>query len=577
MAEHAAGDDRAKNDNLNEGGGGGDACSTVPLVRHSSFFDYSHVEDPEHGTSTIMVATFNLIATIVGGGVLSVPYAFSKCGGVVWGILWMGLAALITDQSCLMLCWCARPEHHHQSDNPFLLSSYGQVGKAAFGPVLEVVISALLFVFLIFVLVAYMVLAKDIWTPIFLAIFNPDKHLHTTQQESDKYWAPYVLLGIVVFMSPFFIQRTLYALRFNCYIGFFSVSILCLALCHHALFPRLETETSAATTENNNTPLTNMFGSYDFWFRPADSIQDVATAFPILMLSLMCHFNVNPIQKALKQPTPQRIQYVMHIAVLGCAILVIFFGVGGYAYVLVNPHTSPIVQGNILLNCEEQEALVGFDWFLFVGRAGCGITIMLAMAIMILPCRDSLLEVVDIAVYHHESRRQHGHQEKQTSASGGAEETAAMIVSEDSPLLLTVTTFHDSHSHAEQRISILQPPSLSESKLVHYLTTFLIVLICYLCAVRVPGVAIVWSLCGSSMAFSIAFILPAACYLEIMYNRQQQQRRQPREDDPDHDENEDEDVRRIMQSPSKIFAWALLIFSILGAIVCTAQTIQSML
>lgn len=63
--------------------------------------------------------------------------------------------------------------------------------------------------------------------------------------------------------------------------------------------------------------------------------------------------------------------------------------------------------------------------------------------------------------------------------------------------------------------------SLADNPYAHYGSTLLIIGSCYWGAVRAPGVAFVWSLCGSSMAFLIAFILPAACYIQIHKNRQQ--------------------------------------------------------
>ena len=553
-------------------------------------FDYSHQSDPVHGTSTTIVATFNLVATIVGGGVLSVPYAFMKCGGALWGILGMIVAALATDQTCWMLCWCARPsssavstttttttttstrtintitatnDNNNNNNNsqyhdttPQILSSYGQVGREAFGPVLEVTISALLFVFLVFVLIAYMVLVKDIWTPIILLLaaqstFNTTTSatataedstvllLSTTQQkqQQDETWGPYVLLGILLFMSPFLVQRTLYALRFNCYIGFASVSILCLALCYHAVV--LTTATAMSSINNNNILWTR-----DFWLAPPNSVRDVLVAFPILMLSFLCHFNVNPIQKALYHPTPERINGVIHGAMVYCGLLMTIFGVAGYAYVAGSSTTSTVVQGNILLNCEEQQASVGNqDILLWSGRIGCGITIMLAMAIMILPCRDSLLEVLDIIVY-----------------AGGRASTPPTSNEHDKELFPTEETALMSHRHEQ----LHKPLSLSERPLVHYVSTLLIVIVCYVSAIKAPGVAIIWSLCGSSMAFCIAFALPTACFLKILHKREQ------------YRDCSYEDISDLPTLGSKALAWILLVCAIVAAIICTMQTIESM-
>ena len=63
-------------------------------------------DDPSR-QSTSLVAIFNLIATIVGGGVLSLPLAFDKLGVGLATVL-MILAAIVTDQSLYLLCLCAR-------------------------------------------------------------------------------------------------------------------------------------------------------------------------------------------------------------------------------------------------------------------------------------------------------------------------------------------------------------------------------------------------------------------------------------------------------------------------------------
>ena len=46
-------------------------------------------------TSTVVVAAFNLTATIMGGGVLSIPYAFSKSGkymNIMYNTDWLSIS-----------------------------------------------------------------------------------------------------------------------------------------------------------------------------------------------------------------------------------------------------------------------------------------------------------------------------------------------------------------------------------------------------------------------------------------------------------------------------------------------------
>jgi amino acid permease len=396
--------------------------------------------------STLTVATFNLVATIVGGGVLSLPLAFEKCGIILASLL-MLLAAATTDRSLWLLCLSARISG---------ASSYGEIGKASFGDWMEGAISLLLFVFLLFVLVAYMVLVKDIWTPL-VGMLVEGVH------------GDVVLLLILIFMTPFLLQRTLHALRFNCYVGFASVSLLCLALCHHGL--------------------TSPHLKFDLKLWP-EKMADVLFAFPIITLSFLSHFNILPIQSALVEPSRYRINATIHCAVASCFVLMYLFGLGGYMY------AGDATQGNILLNTSVDTT----DWMLFLGRVGCGITIMLALPIMLLPCRGSILQVVDAC-----------------SVSRG--------ISEETPLLA---------SHND---------NLSLNPVVHVGSTLAIVVVTYLGAVLAPGVAIVWSLCGSTMAFLISFILPAACYLQID-----------------------------KMGSYRVFSMVLLAFAISGAASCTIQT-----
>ena len=409
--------------------------------------------------SPIVVATFNLVATIVGGGVLSLPLAFAKTG-VLLGSALMIFAAFITDRSLYLLSLCARQTG---------ASSYGEVGKHAFGARMEYFISLLIFTFLLFVLVAYMVLVRDIWTPIFDLIFH--------EINGDL-----VLLAIVLMMSPFLVQKSLHALRFNCYIGFASVSILCMALCHHAwISPAFETSDTVLFV--------------------TDSFQDILFSFPIITLSFLSHFNILPIQSALVRPNRTRIMLVIDGAVMACFALQFLFGLGGYLYAGLD------TKGNILLNCDLHQNVL-----FLLGRVGCGITLMLAMPMMLLPCRDSILDVLNKIV----SKRQN-----------------------EEHFSLTTGTLPPSPRE-----------SLQDNQYVFYGSTIMIATGCYFGAVAAPDVARVWSLCGSSMAFLIAFILPSACYLEL-------QRRSPSHDN----------------KVWIVFSWALLVFSVISAIACTIQTL----
>mmetsp|Transcript_25666 Transcript_25666/g.32803 ORF Transcript_25666/g.32803 Transcript_25666/m.32803 type:complete len:90 (+) Transcript_25666:2-271(+) len=89
---------------------------------------------------------------------------------------------------------------------------------------------------------------------------------------------------------------------------------------------------------------------------------------------------------------------------------------------------------------------------------------------------------------------------------------------------------------------------------MHYGSTLMIVVCCYIGATKVEGVAEIWSLIGSSLAFLIAFILPFGCFIVI-------------ENGVEGSDRHDGWIKA---------AAAMLVLSIVGAVVCTWNRIASM-
>lgn len=438
--------------------------------------------DPVHASplrkSNMLIATFNLVATIVGGGVLSLPLSFEKAG--IWNAtILMIVSAIMTDFSLYVLCSCSRRTGAR---------SFTEVGRLAFGSGMEGFTIMLLFIFLIFVIIAYMVLVRDIWTPILKFLIG--LCLNHPMQGNEGGNA--VLLVIVLLMTPFLLKKDLHALRHNCYIGFASILVLCLAMFKRA------------------------FDSYDVVDDDDDinysytNFTDTLFAFPIITLSFLSSFNVISVHAALIDPTRKRVKTVIHSAVASCFSLYYIFGLAGYFY------AKSSVRGNILLNFPFDDHLI------LIGRIGCGITIAFALPIVLLPCREALFDIINRLSHH-------------THPTDFADTT---IVEEHSPLVQKITEPMD---------------TLSNNKKIHVTSTFSIMILCYICAVAAPGVATVWSICGSSMAFLIAFTLPTLFYIKIRIGR------------------------KGLWNKRILVSWFIFAFSIVGASACTLQIIWRML
>ncbi len=506
-------------------------------IHHIIIESHDHLAPPFDSTerkSNLFVTSFNLIATIVGGVVLSLPIVFHKCG-IAFTTISMILSAYMTYTSLMMLCLSSRRGGG---------SSYGEVVRSAFGEKVEEFVSWLLFVFLLFVIIGYMVLIRDIWTPIVRQVFRLD-------MDGD-----YILLVITVLLLPFIFQRSLHALRWNCYVGSTSIFILCIALNRGGWQRILESSPPSTSYIDNDD---NGF-TIEFWKIP--SAQDTLYSFPITTCAFLCQFNIIAVQNSLFQPTRERTKQVIRNAICASFLLMYMFGLGGYLYAGNSP------QGNILLSIPIMRQ-VGEDtgeYFLFLlGRIGSGLTIMLAMPMMALPCREALLEVVDIW-YHrsHHARSMIGNARARKVIGSlfywcnmSTEHTR--IVAEDEVTEIFPASIEEEDHFRRSSILIRRDPIQKDyifrNALAHYGSSLLLISTCYLGAVAVKGVDVVWSFIGSSMAFVIAFILPCGSFIAI--------------------ENSFQTVGITggeCQSKSNKVAWLILIFSIIGAFICTMNS-----
>jgi hypothetical protein len=331
-----------------------DGCNPHPQDHLVPPFS-SHQHDEQNNAttttyrpSTLLVGSFNLIATILGGGVLTLPIAFQKCGIFVT-TLFMLVSAYMTYMSLIMLCYCSRRSG---------ASSFGEVVRSAYGEKAEVGVNLILFVYCSFVVAAFMVLIRDIWTPLVGLLFGGVSSDH-------------VLLGFMVFLLPFLFQRSLHALKWNCYIGFASIIILCIALCRGG-FQRQHNHPGGANEKHDDD-------TYIIEGFKVPSVRDALFSFPIVMLAFLCQFNVLSIQNTLQRPTRKRMAQVIGMSVGASMILMYLFGLGGYMMY------GSKIQGNVLLNISIEMSDyedTGLYWLFFLGRIGCGTTLVLALPLV---------------------------------------------------------------------------------------------------------------------------------------------------------------------------------------------------
>eukprot|EP00581_Thalassiosira_minuscula_P009196 CAMPEP_0183707506 /NCGR_PEP_ID=MMETSP0737-20130205/4062_1 /TAXON_ID=385413 /ORGANISM="Thalassiosira miniscula, Strain CCMP1093" /LENGTH=578 /DNA_ID=CAMNT_0025935193 /DNA_START=269 /DNA_END=2002 /DNA_ORIENTATION=+ len=490
--------------------------------------------DSPNRPSTLFVGTFNLIATIVGGGVLSLPIVFEKCG-VAFTTVAMLLSGCMTYMTLMMLCYCSRRGGG---------TSYGEVVRSAFGERMEEWTSWLLCVYLMLSVVAYMILIRDIWTPLVQQFLVQLKWVWHNKEEPDQEMdvnGDYVLAVIMALLLPILFRRSLHALRKFCYVGFASICVLCIALCHGG-YTKMQMQQNGHHDDHDSTDTNHINEEdndlFEMQFFKVPSSHDLLFSFPIVTCAFLCHFNIIAIQNALTKPTRRRMQNLTRYAIGACFLLMYAFGLGGYAY------GGSQTKGNILLNVPmartQENGAIDVNYYLFLlGRVGCGITIMIALPMNLLPCREALLEVVDVWFHHSHHRtesdalpeeqccwklfRRYNSYESVQDAELTTEDEIFEVLSISTAEGQPAELHHDNECTNPLRASAtllrrhdpIQRDYVFRNTLAHYGSTVLIAAVCYLGAVAVNGVATVWSFIGSSMAFFIAFVIPCGCFVAI--------------------------------------------------------------
>jgi len=448
---------------------------------------------------TIGTASFALISTIIGGGVLSLPFAFYS-SGLVPGILLLLFIAVASDFTIYTLMSCSRRSG---------ATSYEEVLQVAFGQGARKFTMGLILFTTFLTLIAYTILIRDLLSPLVEA-YIVNGTLSFSQQN--------VVSSIAIAMVlPFCFKQYLSELQFVSVVCVMSVLVLAAGLAVRAV---------TATGD-----------SVEGLSLSSHSISSVLDALPIFVSAYTCHFNVIPVHGELMQPTRLRIHQVTRLSVGIPTVIYLFVGITGFIYATKKDG----VDGNVLLAFGADDALIN------AGRAALGITVMFSVPLLATPCRDQLLRIlalyysskeqIDSAAEHllpeaqrrvklAEALQEDGGDDTQQeddddrnsgSARDSSTEAAHDKVPMDQPLL------DGTQGEAERVRTLSLALAATEVTTASAFATPRARVIAALCVVGlavfigslVKDVAIVWSVGGSSLAVLIGYILPCSSYVSI--------------------------------------------------------------
>ncbi|KAF7215909.1 transcript variant X1 [Nothobranchius furzeri] len=268
-------------------------------------------------------ACFNFINSIIGSGIIGLPYAMNQAG-LPLGIILLIAVGFVTDYSIVLLI---------RGGNLSGTSSYQSLVQNTFGFPGFMILSALQFLYPFIAMVSYNITAGDTLTKVFLRIpgVGPDHIL------AERHFV--ILLSTLLFTLPLSLYRNIEKLGKVSFLSMvLTLSILVIAVIRSAtLGPQIE------PTENA--------WSFAKW----NAIQAVG----VMSFAFICHHNSFLIYNSLEHPTLSNWSRVTHISVGSSLVISAAFAVAGYTTF------TGYTQGDIFENYCRDDNLATFGRFCF--------------------------------------------------------------------------------------------------------------------------------------------------------------------------------------------------------------------
>ncbi|XP_032385291.1 putative sodium-coupled neutral amino acid transporter 11 [Etheostoma spectabile] len=273
--------------------------------------------------SSMISASFNFINSIIGSGIIGLPYALNQAG-LPFGLLLLVFVAFITDYSIILLI---------KTGNLSGTNSYQSLVQSTFGFPGFLIVSGLQFLYPFIAMISYNITTGDTLTKVFQRIpgVGPDHIL------AERHFV--VLITTLAFTLPLSLYRNIEKLG--------KVSFLSMVLTVTILI----TVIIRAATFGPQIPPTENAWAFAKW----NAIQAVG----VMSFAFICHHNSFLIYGSLEHPTLANWSRVTHASVGSALIISAAFAVAGYTTF------TGYSQGDIFENYCRNDNLATFGRFCF--------------------------------------------------------------------------------------------------------------------------------------------------------------------------------------------------------------------
>ncbi|XP_055310712.1 putative sodium-coupled neutral amino acid transporter 11 [Sitodiplosis mosellana] len=300
--------------------------------RKNTVTEISYILQQEEGTtektdslSSLPQALFNYINSIVGSGIIGIPYALHRAGFGL-GLLLLMVVAVITDYSLILMVRCG-----HISGR----FSYPGIMEAAYGKWGYYLLSVLQFMYPMLAMISYNVVVGDTLSKVLIR-FLPAWDIGS--MGTVRFLVVFVVTVCVVI--PLCLYKNVSRLA--------RASFLSLACVVFILFAVILKFISGDY---------DVVPSVDSSWRFANI--DVIPAIGLMAFAFMCHHNTFLVYQSIRGATLERWEKVTHISIAFAWAVAALFGITGYATF------KALSQGDLLENYCWDDDLMNFARVLF--------------------------------------------------------------------------------------------------------------------------------------------------------------------------------------------------------------------
>jgi amino acid permease len=257
-----------------------------------------HGKHENRGKSSIFMASMNIVNTIIGAGILDLPYVISQFG-ILIGSLIIILSWFLTYISCVLLLKAKNLSRH---------SKFSSIGVYIFKSSGEKIIKGVIIVNNFGLCIVYLIIFGQVTNKLAIAAGANNEHFYFQQ------W--FLIIVVSMIMLPFIFTKSMNSLKSLSFLAVSGICIFSVITIYNFI------KTCAEGNYDGST--INFFPSSDLNFATALS------SVPSVILAFTFQFNFFPVYKSLNNPTDKTMKFTTFFALSMACTLYLIVAIMGY-------------------------------------------------------------------------------------------------------------------------------------------------------------------------------------------------------------------------------------------------------